>query len=78
MYISLHVRYRLFASDFNMNLEFSQISNFVKIRRVGTELFLEEGRIDMTKPTVALRSFTRAPKKRLLPLNKSCSVTGNV
>jgi len=53
MYISLHIKYRLFDSDFNVNLEFSQISNFMKIRRTGTELFREDGRTDMTKPTVA-------------------------
>jgi len=78
MYISLYANYRLFLSDFNVNLEFSEISNFMKIRRVGTELFREVGRTDMYEPTVALRNFTSAPKKRLSPSNKSCSVTGNV
>jgi len=48
MYISLYVKYRLFLSDLKENLEFSQISNFMKIRRVGTELFREVGRTDMT------------------------------
>ena len=65
-------------SVFNVNLEFSQISDFIKIRRVGAELFREDGRTDMTKLTVTLRNFARAPKKRLLPSNKSCSVRGNV
>jgi len=72
MHTSLRIKYQLFVSDFKVNLEFSEISNFMKIRRVGTELFREDGRTDMTKATVALRNFTNAPK------NKSCSVTGNV
>jgi hypothetical protein len=66
------------VSDFNVNLEFSQISNFMKIRRLGAGLFREDGRTDMTKLTVALRNFASAPKQRLLPSNKYCSVTGNV
>jgi len=58
-----------------MKLEFSgqifekkkpQISNSMKIRPVGNELFHEgrrtDGRADMTKLTVALLSLTNAPK----------------
>jgi hypothetical protein len=78
MYIGLRVKYRLFVSDFNVNLEFSQISDYMEIRSVGAELIREDGRTDMAKLTVALRSFASAPKKRLLPSNKPCSVTGNV
>jgi hypothetical protein len=48
MYIGLHVKYPLFLSDFNeLNFlnTFSkniQISNFMKIRPVGAELFHED------------------------------------
>jgi len=46
MYISLHVKYLLFLSDFSETLVFlteflknAQISNFKKIRPLGAELF---------------------------------------
>ena len=47
MYIGLHVKYLLFLSDFNETWNFwavffsknTQISNFMKIRLVGAELF---------------------------------------
>jgi len=49
MYIGLHVKYPLFLSDFN-ETEFSrqilknpQISNLMKIRLVGAELYHEDG-----------------------------------
>ena len=53
-----------------MKLEFSrhifekklQISNFVKIRPVGVELFHVDRRTDMTKLIVAFRNFANAPK----------------
>jgi len=54
MYIGLHVRYPLFLSGFN-EIEFSrqifrekniQISNFMKIRPVGAELFHVDGWTD--------------------------------
>ena len=35
----------------------------MKIRPVGTELFHEDGRTDMTKLIVNFRSFSAAPKK---------------
>jgi len=66
------------VSDFNVNLEFSQITNLMKIHRVGNELFREDGRTDMTQLTVALRNFASAPEERLLPSNKSFNVTGNI
>jgi hypothetical protein len=54
MYIGLQVKYPLFLSDFNETWIFfdrfsknPQISSFVKIRPVGAELFLAEGRIDI-------------------------------
>ena len=44
----------------------AQISSLIKIRPVGTELFLADGqmdgRTDMTKLTVAFRSFANAIK----------------
>jgi len=60
-----------------MQLEFSkntQISNFMKIRPVGAELFHADGRKDrqktrrthMTKLTVAFRNFANAPKRNAL------------
>jgi hypothetical protein len=70
MYIGLHVKYPLFLSDFN-ETEFSrqilknpQISNSIKIRLVGAELYhadgWADGRTDMTKLLVALRNFAKA------------------
>jgi len=43
----------------------------MNIRAVGTELFNEDGRTDMTKLTVAFRNFTNAPKKRRNPILNS-------
>jgi len=54
-----------------MELEFSRqifggknivISNFVKIRPVGTEFFFPCVRTDMTKLIVGFRKFANAPK----------------
>ena len=66
MYIGLHVKYRLFLSDFNETWIFSkvllknaEITNFMKIRPVEDELFHADGRIDknMKNLTVASRKF---------------------
>jgi hypothetical protein len=53
MYTGLHVKYPLFLSDFNKNLIFSQdfskntqISNFIKTRPAGGEVFHADGRTD--------------------------------
>ena len=55
MYIGVHVKYPSFLSDFNKNSIFSteffffaniQISNFMKIRPVGAELFHTDGQTD--------------------------------
>jgi len=55
-----------------MKLEFSrhifetkQMSNFMKIRPVGADLFHADRRIDMTKLMVAFRNFANAPKNSL-------------
>ena len=81
----LHVKYPLFLSHFNVNLYYfgrfskhAQISNFTKIRPLGTELFLAGGRTDrqterrtgrqtgtqagLTKLINALRNFANSPK----------------
>jgi len=46
----------------------AQISNFIKTRPVGAELFHADGRMDrqtdMTKLIVCFRSFTKAPKNQ--------------
>jgi hypothetical protein len=66
-----------------MKLEFSrqifknsQISNFMKIRPVGAELFQAEGQTDgqtvMTKPLVSFRNFTNAPKNLMSIQKKIC------
>jgi hypothetical protein len=64
-----------FCDKFSKN---TQISNFMKIRPVGAELFQAGGRADgqtetdMTKLTVAFRNFANAPKnwRRLLQYSK--------
>ena len=40
----------------------TQISNFMKIRPLGAELFLGIGTTDMTKLLFAFRNFANAPK----------------
>jgi hypothetical protein len=71
MFISLHVKYPLFLSDYNETLIFAtdlrkspQISNVIKLRPVGAE-FHADGRIDVTKLLVPFRKFENAPKKRI-------------
>jgi len=45
MGLRLHVKYPLLLSDFNENLIFenTEISNFMKIRPMGAELFYADG-----------------------------------
>jgi hypothetical protein len=75
MYIGLHVKYRLFLSDFIETWIFSndfrkilQIPKFMKIRPVGAELFRadvrKDERIDMTKLIFAYGSFASTPKNQ--------------
>jgi hypothetical protein len=52
-----------------MEIEFSrqifenpQISNAMKIRPMGAELFHEDGQTDISKLIVAFRNFANAPK----------------
>ena len=63
MYTGLHAKHPLFLSYFNETWIFlnriwknTQISNFMKIRPVGAELFHADRRTDMTKPLGAFRS----------------------
>jgi hypothetical protein len=57
--------------DFNKTWTFlgrlsknTEISNFMKIRPVGTELLRADGRTDMMKPIVAFPNFVKAPKNK--------------
>ena len=64
MYIDLHVKYRLLLSDFNEIWIFSKdfrkmlISNFMKIRPLGAELFHAD-RQAWNTPIVAFRNFAK-------------------
>ena len=73
----LHVKYRLFLSNFNEIWNFRdrfskkpQIWSFIKIRPVGAELFhADRGtdrRTDMTKLIFAFRNIANAPKNLLV------------
>ena len=42
--------------------EKTQISNLIKVRQEGAELFHEDGQTDVTKLTVALSNFANEPK----------------
>jgi hypothetical protein len=73
MYLGLNIKFPLFLSHFNESYWLSnyfpqkknQISNFIKIRPVGAELFHTEERKDRQTDTVwltvAFPSFTTAP-----------------
>jgi len=74
MYIGLHAKYLLFLSDLNEIWNFStvfskntQISNWMKILLVGTELLhadRRDGRTEITKLIFALREFSNAPNNK--------------
>jgi cytochrome b involved in lipid metabolism len=67
MYLGRHVNYALFLSFLNETLTFLmspknyQISNFLRIRPVGTELLYADRQTDMTKLNVAFCNFANAP-----------------
>ena len=77
MYRRLHVKQPLFLSHFNgieiFATDFLKISNFLKIRPVGADLLhadgQTDGREDMTKLTVAFRTFSKAPKTSMRCVN---------
>jgi hypothetical protein len=63
-----HVKYVLFLSDFNYSNFLNifpknvQISNFMKFRPMEPSFSVRtEGRTDMTKLTVAIHNYTKAP-----------------
>ena len=68
----LHAKHPLCLSDFNEAWIFSQvffffskntqISIFMKIRPVGSEMFRADGWTDMTRPTVVYRNSAKASK----------------
>jgi len=65
MYISLHVKYPLFLSDFNKKnfnfltrfFEKYSYTKFHEIRLVGAKLFHADAQTDMTKLTVTFHNF---------------------
>ena len=68
-YLGLRVKCPLFLSDFNETGIFwtdfrknNEISNFMKIRLLGAELFSADGQTDVMMVTVAFRNFANAPK----------------
>ena len=71
MFVGLYVKYSVLLSDFNHTLIFFdrfskniQMSNLMKIRPVGEEMFYVYKQTDMTKLliAVAFRNFADAPK----------------
>ena len=71
MYIGYYIKFPLFLSNFNGNFfdRFSKntrISNFMKIRSAGGELFQSDGQTDMKKLTVTFRDFTETLKMSLV------------
>jgi len=54
-------------------LENIQISNFIKIRPVGAELFHADGRMGIKKPAVTSRNFGNVPNRRNVLGNKVVS-----
>jgi len=83
MYMGLHVKYRLFWLDFNETWILwtgfriiPPVSNFMKIRPVGAELFRADGRTAMMTVIVAFRTFVKANKN--VPINWVPSAHGLV
>jgi len=74
MYIDLHVKYRLFLSDFSETCIFSKgfqkvlkISNYMKLYPLGAEFFHTNRR---TMLRIAFGNFANAPKKRIFFKNQ--------
>jgi hypothetical protein len=64
-----------FLGSFSKN---TQMSNFMKIRPVGAELYHQDGHTDMTKLIVAYRNFaTRLKIKNLLSQPQQLSTESN-
>jgi hypothetical protein len=68
IHFGLHVQYPLFFTDFNQQVKFlgtvsknPQISNFKKIRPVGSELFNADRRANTTKLRVTFRNSADEP-----------------
>jgi hypothetical protein len=75
MYIGIHAKYPSFLSNSNETYFFLnkfskdiEISNFMKIRPVGAELFHTDRQTDMTKLIVAFRNFANARINAVTPL----------
>jgi len=74
MCIGLYIKHSLLLSDFNKNLNFldrfsknTQVSDFMKIRSVGAELYDADRRTDKhDEVTVAFRSFTNVPEEHTI------------
>jgi hypothetical protein len=62
----IHIRFEPTVNLFDIFSKNLQIPSFMKIPLVGADLFhadrQTDGRTDMTKPVVAFRNFTNAPK----------------
>jgi len=52
----------------DMFSKYTQISNFVKIRPIVTELFPADGQTDTTKLTAVFRNFSNSPKNDYVEL----------
>jgi hypothetical protein len=74
--LARHLRKREFSRQF-FEIK-TQISNLMKIRPVGKELFHADRRTDMTKLTVAFRNFANAPKYEsfVLKIINLCPIKG--
>jgi hypothetical protein len=56
------MKLRILSTDFRK----TEIPNFVKIRKVGTDVFHADRRTDMTKLIVCFRNFSNVPKNNIL------------